>query len=54
VTAAILVAGPAGASSKPPVKLQGKVNDEGVGKVKNGNVDIESNGSGSGGSDYGY
>src|SRR5262245_53889076 len=35
------VAAPAGAKSKAPVKLSGKVNNKGKGTVKNGEVELE-------------
>ena len=37
----VVVANPALAKSKPPVKLDGKVNNKGIGKVSKGKVDIE-------------
>ena len=38
---AVAVSAPAGAKSKAPVKLDGKVNNKGIGKVSKGKVDIE-------------
>jgi len=39
--ASVTVAAPAGAKSTPPVTVEGKVNNKGVGTVANGKVDIE-------------
>ena len=37
----VAVAAPAAAKSKPPVTLEGKVNNKGVGKISNGKVEVE-------------
>jgi plastocyanin len=37
----LAVSGPAGAKSKTPVKLDGKVNNKGTATIKNGKVEIE-------------
>jgi plastocyanin len=36
-----VVAVPAGAKSKAPVQLEGKVNNKGIGKISNGKVEVE-------------
>lgn len=41
VAGLVVLANPAMAKSKPPVKLDGKVNNKGVGAAKNGSVKIE-------------
>jgi plastocyanin len=41
LAATVAMATPAGAKSKTPVKLEGKVNNKGTGTLKNGKVGIE-------------
>jgi plastocyanin len=37
----VVVAAPASAKGKPPVQLEGKVNNKGTGTIKNGKVELE-------------